>query len=235
MALVVAAARSGGLGFGGLSINIVCMTPFSDPRDISFPAPGGGTVFAHLYGSGDSVVVLAHGMRFNKESWSGQAAELVTAGFRVIAIDFRGYGKSVPGPNARPGFDDMYQDVLAAVRYARETGGKTVAVVGASMGGFASANAVVNGQPGEIDRVLLLAHPPIEHPELIAGPKLFVTAEGDSLAPQVREQYQKAPEPKELVVLPESAHAQNIFATEQAGPLMSEIVRFVSDTRAAGH
>lgn len=201
--------------------------------EVSFPTPDGGTVFAHLYGSGDRAVVLAHGVRFNKESWNDQATQLATAGFRVIALDFRGYGKSVAGPNARPGFEDFYQDVLAAVRYARETGANTVAVVGGSMGGFASANAVVNGKPGEIDRLVLLANPPIEHPERIAVPKLFVTTEGDSLAARVKEQFQKAPEPKELLSLAGSAHAQNIFATDQAGLLMKEILRFLSSTDAA--
>ena len=209
------------------------MASFADPENISFPTPDGGTAFAHLYGSGDRAVVLAHGVRFNKESWKDQAPQLAAAGFRVIAIDFRGYGNSVPGPNARPGFDDLYQDVLAAVRYARATGAKTVSVVGGSMGGFASANAVVNGSPGEIDRLVLLANPPVEHPERITAPKLFVTTEGDSLTAKVREQYRRAPEPKEIVVLPGSAHAQNIFATEQAAALMDEILRFLSVAGAA--
>jgi pimeloyl-ACP methyl ester carboxylesterase len=184
--------------------------PNLDPKDVSFPAPDGGTVFAHLYGGGDRAVVLAHGVRFNKESWKDQASQLATAGFRVLAIDFRGYGKSVAGPNSCPGFDDLYHDVLAAVRYARETGAQTVSVVGGSMGGFASANAVVNAQPGEIDRLVLLANPPIAAPQRLTGPKLFLTTVGDSLSPQIREQYQRAPEPKELVVLPGSAHAQTL-------------------------
>jgi pimeloyl-ACP methyl ester carboxylesterase len=207
----------------------------ADPKEVSFPTSDGGMVFANTYGTGDRAVVLAHGVRFNKESWKDQATLLASSGFRVIAIDFRGYGKSRGGPNARSGFDDMYMDVLGAVRYARETGAKTVAVVGGSMGGFASANAVINGKPGEIDRLVLLANPPIEHPERIASPTLFVTSEGDSLAPRVREQYQKAPEPKELLVLPGSAHAQNIFATDQSARLMKDILGFLSATGAAAH
>jgi len=39
-------------------------------------------------------VVLAHGGRFDKESWSKQAGALVSAGFLALAIDFRGEGKS---------------------------------------------------------------------------------------------------------------------------------------------
>lgn len=205
------------------------------PQAVSFPTQDGGVIYADEYGTGERAVVLAHGIRFNKESWKDQATHLAASGFRAIAIDFRGYGKSHGGPNARPGLDDLYLDVLGAVRYARETGAKTVVVVGGSMGGFASANAAVQSKPGEIDRLVLLANPPIGHPERIALPTLFATSEGDSLAPQVRDEYAKASGPKELLVLPGSAHAQNIFATDQGARLMQNILRFISETGAAAH
>ena len=56
-------------------------------KTISFPTEDGGLVFADLYGTGDRSVVLAHGGRFNKESWAKQAQQLVAAGFQVLAID----------------------------------------------------------------------------------------------------------------------------------------------------
>jgi pimeloyl-ACP methyl ester carboxylesterase len=48
-------------------------------------------------------VVLAHGARFNKASWAKQAEVLAKTGFRVLAIDFRGYGKSRGGDQSSPG------------------------------------------------------------------------------------------------------------------------------------
>jgi pimeloyl-ACP methyl ester carboxylesterase len=121
----------------------------------------------------------------------------------------------------------MYLDVLAAVDYLRAHGAKSVAVIGASMGGGASANAVVKGKPGAIDRLILLAPVPIENPERIIGPKLYAAAQGDPITPQVREQYAKAPEPKELLILDGSAHAQFLFTTDQGERLMKEILRFL--------
>lgn len=56
---------------------------------VSFATSDGGTVYADVYGKGDRGVVLAHGGRFNKESWEKQARTLAAAGFRVLAIDFR--------------------------------------------------------------------------------------------------------------------------------------------------
>jgi pimeloyl-ACP methyl ester carboxylesterase len=51
---------------------------------VSFPTGDGGSVHADLYGEGDRGVVLAHGGRFNKESWKAQAEALEKAGFRVV-------------------------------------------------------------------------------------------------------------------------------------------------------
>jgi len=207
----------------------------ASPQDlVSFPTDDGGRVYADLYGAGNRGVVLAHGGRFTKESWTKQALALADAGHRVLAIDFRGRGQSRGGPRLEPGEDGLRFDVLAAVRYLRENGASTVAVVGGSMGGGAAAEVATEAKPGEIDRLVLLAHSPIEHPERIAVPTLFILARDDPQAngtPRlvaIREQYEKAAGPKELVVLEGSAHAQFIFDTDQGDRLMREILRFLS-------
>src|SRR5271170_7455093 len=111
------------------------------PKTVSFPTEDGGMVFADLYGGGDRGVVLAHGGRFNKESWAPQARQLAAAGFRVLAIDFRGYGKS-HGPGDKDFDSAPFQlDVLAAVRYLRDAGAKSVSVMGGSFGGAAAGDA----------------------------------------------------------------------------------------------
>lgn len=204
------------------------------PEHVSFPTQDGGIVYANLYGKGDRGVVLAHGGRFNKESWEKQARALVKAGFRVLAIDFRGRGQSRGGAQTKPGDEGVRFDVLAAVRYLRKTGAKTVSVVGASFGGGAAAEASVEAEPGEIDRLVLLAHSPIDKPEQIKGRKLFIITRDDAndaglRLPRIREQYEKATGPKKLVILDGSAHAQFIFATEQGERLMREILRFLSE------
>lgn len=202
-------------------------TLLGGPEEVFFPTEDGGVVHADLYGAGSRGVVLAHGARFDKASWKDQATQLASAGFRVAAIDFRGYGKSYGGPHSHSPRDEMYLDVLAAVDYLRGQGAETVAVVGASMGGGASANAAVNAKPGTIDGLILLAPVPIQSPERITGPTLFVVAEGDPITPQVPEQFERAPEPKEMLVLDGSAHAQFLFGTEQSDRLMKAILRFL--------
>lgn len=203
------------------------------PRHVSFPTQDGGVVHADVYGEGNRAVVLAHGGRFNKESWTTQAQAMVEAGFRVLAIDFRGRGQSRGGPGARTPDEGVHFDVLAAVRYLHQADAKTVSVVGASFGGSAAARAAV-AAPGEIDRIVLLAAT-VDEPERLAGRKLFiltrddVSGAGTPRLPEIQRQYDRAPEPKALVILEGTAHAQFIFETPQGERLQKEILRFLSE------
>ncbi len=180
---------------------------------VSFPTQDGGVVYADLYGEGERGVVLAHGGRFDKAGWEKQARVLAKAGFRVLAIDFRGYGQS-RGPGASdPLGAPLHFDVLAAVRYLRKMGAKSISVVGASMGGGAAADASIEAKPGEIDRVVLLAAWASGPPEKLKGRKLFIVSRDDTRGDgvvrliKIREQYERTPEPKELLILDGSAHA----------------------------
>ena len=198
---------------------------------VSFPTQDGGIVYADMYGKGERCVVLAHGGPFNKESWEKQARVLESAGFRVLAIDFRGRGQSRGGTQLSAGDDGFHFDVLAAVRYLRRNGARTVSVVGASFGGDAAAQASIEA-PGEIERLVMLAAWNDE-PEKLRGRKLFIVARDDANSeglrlPRIRTCYEKAPEPKELIVLDGSAHAQFLFRTDQGERVMREILRFLS-------
>lgn len=193
------------------------------PKDVIFPSADGGTVDADLYGKGTSGVVFAHGAIFNKQSWAALAKQIAARGYRALAIDFRGYGKSRAGSDANA----LDQDVLAAVRWLHSQGVKSVSVIGGSMGGGASARAATEVKPGEIDKLILLSPVPIENPEkLKAAQIVFIASRHESLAPTVRQQYARAPKPKQLIMIDGSSHAQNIFATSQGKHLTDVILGF---------
>lgn len=214
-------------------------TAESDARveHVSFASEDGALIYADLYGQGDRGVVLAHGGRFTKESWQPQAQKLARAGYRVLAFDFRGFGKS-----HGPGDSDMFTapmqlDVLTAVRYLHNHGAKTVAVMGGSFGGTAAADASVASKPGEIDRLILLAAAGNGPAERIRAPLLEIVARDDAndeglRLPHILAWFDKAPQPKELIVLDGSAHAQFIFQTEQAERVMNDILRFLESANA---
>lgn len=202
-------------------------------EQVSFSTRDGALIYANLYGGGAHGVVLAHGGRFTKESWHEQIPDLVGAGFRVLAIDFRGYGQS-QAPTARsPAEDARNLDVLAAVEYLRRTGATTVSVVGASMGGDYAAEAA-EANPDKIDRLVLLAAGAYTPLIKTRARKLFIMSRDDIIGdnrprlPQIRSQYERASDPKYFIALEGSAHAQLIFGTNQGNRLMQEILRFLS-------
>lgn len=123
---------------------------------------------------------MAHGGLLTKESWAKQAQVLAAAGFRVIAIDFRGFGESRESGQADSDTAPHPLDVLAAVKYLRKAGVRTVSLVGGSFGGVAAARAMADLKPGEIDRLVLLAAKPDVPPEKLPGPKLFIVARDDA-------------------------------------------------------
>lgn len=220
------------------ALGLVCgaATEATAQSAIAIRAEDSGIIHADAYGSGDRGVVLAHGGRFDRTSWKPQALVLAGMGFRVVAIDFRAAVEARNGRETPCLYDAtcLSKDVVAAVRHLRRTGAKTVSIVGGSLGGGAAAQATIEAQPGEIDRIVLLAHMLIDTPEKMPGRKLFIVARNDlggNNRPRlegIRKQYEQAPDPKELVVLEGSGHAQFVFQTDQGRPLMREIVRFLS-------
>jgi dienelactone hydrolase len=200
----------------------------------SFPAKDGGIVYADEYGSGGRGVVLVHGARFDRTSWKDQALRLQGAGLHVLAVDLRDHGLS-HGPASTPPRVGYPLDVLAAVGYLRAHGAGSIALVGASMGGWAAGSAAIQAPAGAIQAMVLLAASPVREPEKLPGRKLFIVARGDTTGngthrlTWVREQYRRAPGPKKLVILEGSAHAQFLFGTDQGERLMSEMLRFLSE------
>jgi pimeloyl-ACP methyl ester carboxylesterase len=213
-----------------IALLFVWLTPAQER--LSFPADDGGVVSANVYGTGDRGIVLAHGGRLDKDNWHQQAQALASAGFRVLAFDFRGHGQSKAAAG-RPADEGRRFDVLAAIRYLRNSGARTVSVVGASMGGDYAAEAA-EAEPDAIDRLVLLAAGAYTPLVRAKARKLFLMSRDDVIGdnkprmPPIRNQYEKASGPKEFVVLEGSAHAQALFQTNQADRVMREIVRFLS-------
>jgi alpha-beta hydrolase superfamily lysophospholipase len=85
-------------------------------------------------GSGKATVILAHGSLDNLCETLTVARKLLAEGYRVVALDFRGFGRSEsPSKNGRR----LGRDLAAAVAHARRTGAERIFLMGASMGGAA--------------------------------------------------------------------------------------------------
>lgn len=201
---------------------------------VRIPVPGRPTALdADLYGKGTKYVILAHGGRFGKESWRKQAQALMASGLAALAIRFRGDTEKPDGSTTSAGSPaENAQDVLAAAAYLHKKGASTVAAVGASFGGDAVGDANAQSPPGTISRIVLLGSSAGSTPERLNGRKLFIVAQDDRNAwgprlPEIKLHFERAPEPKKLIVVSGSAHAQFLFETDQASYVMDQILRFL--------
>jgi pimeloyl-ACP methyl ester carboxylesterase len=100
------------------------------------------------------------------------------------------------------------------------------------MGGAAAGDASIVSKPGEIDRIVMLGAAPNLPADKLKSPALFIVARDDTSGdgprlPGIKAQFEKAPEPKKLVVLEGSAHAQYLFDTDQGERVMDEIMRWL--------
>src|SRR5260370_28860664 len=101
------------------------------------------------------------------------------------------------------------------------------------MGGGAGGDVSILSERGEMHGLVFLDAAPNGSAEKLKAPSLFIVARDDASAdgprlPGIRAQYEKAPQPKELIILEGSAHAQFLFQTDQGQRVMREILRFLS-------
>jgi non-heme chloroperoxidase len=117
----------------------------------------GTEIYYKDWGTGP-VVTFSHGWPLNADAWDGQMLFLAQNGYRVVAHDRRGHGRS---SQPTTGNDmDGYADDLAAVIEALDL--RDVTLVGHSTGGGEVARYIGRHGTGRVAKaVLLAAVPPI--------------------------------------------------------------------------
>jgi pimeloyl-ACP methyl ester carboxylesterase len=210
-----------------IGIGLVAVAPIAEAaQEVSFPTTDGGEIYGLLRGDGPHAVVLAHGQIFDKESWDPLATLLAERGLRVLAIDFRGYGKSKGGPRQRA----YVFDVIGAVRYLRSEGATRISLVGGSIGGSAVSTAASLRGVGDLARIVLLSPVTIDRPQQIRGSKLVVVSQEERrLVRRLLPLFARLREPKTWKEFPGSAHGQRLFDTEHGEELTELISAFLLD------
>lgn len=101
-------------------------------------------------------IVLIHGWPLSAESWSEQIPALTAAGYRVVAYDRRGFGRS---DKPRSGYDyNTFAKDLAAVLDTLDL--RDVTLVGFSMGGGEVARYIANHGQDRLRSVVFAAAVP---------------------------------------------------------------------------
>ncbi len=158
------------------------------------------------WGSGERGVVLAHGSAFDAASWEAQATAIAEQGATVVAVE-----------------DTSPDSIEAAVAALRDEGIEDIALIGGSSGADAILQ-LLSDQPDLASELILIS--PNSAVRLEGDqPKLFVASEDESVADVSEELADSAAGDENAVeLLPGSAHAQNIFDTDQAEPLLDLIL-----------
>jgi non-heme chloroperoxidase len=115
-------------------------------------AKDGTRIFFKDWGSGKPVV-LSHGWPLDADAWDSQMLFLVQNGYRVIAHDRRGHGRS--GQSSSGNDVDTYADDLAAVINALDL--KDATLVGHSMGGGEVARYIGRHGSSRVAKAVLIS------------------------------------------------------------------------------
>lgn len=131
----------------------------------------GCQLYWESYGSeaAPAVLLLHHGLG-SVRSWKRQISPLAAAGWRVVAYDRWGYGRSVRRPEFQPGF--LRQDVEHCRRLLEALGIGACAVVGHSDGGSIGLMLAAL-HPARVSRLVVVAAHIYVEPKMQAGLELI--------------------------------------------------------------
>lgn len=201
---------------------------------VTFDTPDGATINGELYGSGDTAVIFS--VMGNCDPGWREFAQLTAAqGLTSLTYLWRGCRES--GSMDEDEIQKFVDDLRGAIAFMREQGATKIILVGASLGGCASAKLTVESQ---IDGLVVVASPPeivqwgfaIEASDLDSDiPKLFITAKEDDTVPveATQELFNLAAEPKEWKTFPGTAHGTEIFDTQNKDEFQQTILEFIID------
>ncbi len=194
---------------------------------VTFSTDDGLTLEGRRFGSGSTLVVLAHMRPATMDSWFDFARVLAAEGYSALAFNFRGYGNS-----EGDGFD-VDTDALAAIDFGGSLGAQEVFVIGASMGGTGAVTA--SAQRPVAGTISLSAPAGFEGADAVTAapslpaPILLVAAVTDTPYPSDAATIDAAATvPSEVVILSGSAHGTNLFA-EHGDDLTALILGFLSE------
>jgi len=206
----------------------------ADGERVQITATDGVQLTGTLYGTRGPGVVLGHMYPADQRSWSGFAAELSGAGYRVLTFDFRGYGES--GGSKDIGAID--RDMDGAYRYLVGRKIQPIVLGGASMGGTA---ALIVAARVRVAGVVTLSAPvafrgldAADAVTRVRASKLFIAAEGDEAASAAAVRLAAiAPEPKATRLCPGAAHGTDLLTGAPAGEVRRAMRDFIA-TQAPG-
>jgi uncharacterized protein len=243
-ALASAVALAGCAGLGGRRaddpgpVNPSTATPTGPTagRTVSFTSADGVALTGTLFGTGTTGVVLSNMGDNDPADWERFAPMLSQQGYLVLAYTFRDAARSSRF-TAEMG-TDTEADLAGAIAYLQEQGADTIVLIGASLGGMATASLV--GADGVRAAVVLSS--PVRVPDadyavdrqaLAANtiPVLYIAADADPVVPaaDTRRLYELTAGPREWQSYPEQVHGSELLDSGSAGQVTARIIGFLAE------
>ncbi|MBK8784839.1 MAG: alpha/beta hydrolase [Anaerolineales bacterium] len=213
-------------------------TPTPASQQVTFTTPDGASLEGIVHGSGDVAVIFSV-MGNCKRGWEDMADLVAQNGMTALTYQWRGCMDS--GGVDEDEIQKFVDDLRGAITFMREQGAKKIILVGASLGGCASAKLTVESQA---DGLVVVASPAeisqwgfaIETRDMDSDiPKLFITAKEDDTVPVelTQELYNLAAEPREWQTYPGTAHGTDLFDTQHRGEFQQRILEFILTIKSA--
>jgi esterase/lipase len=202
------------------------------PEQVTFSTPDDAVLTGTVYGVGNVAVIFSV-MGNCKRGWEDMAELVAQHGMTALTYQWRACRESAGAVEAE--LQKFVDDLRGAITYMRAQGAQKIILAGASLGGVASAKLAVESSPNGL---IIVASPrEIEdwNIEITLGdvnidmPKLFITAENDSVVPmeKSRELFDLVAEPKEWETYPGTAHGTDLFETESGEAMQNRILEFL--------
>jgi dienelactone hydrolase len=191
------------------------------------------TLSGTLYGRGTTAVIFSNRSDNGQESWAMMAERAAQAGYLALTFDYRAWRGN--GQFDLELLNRADADLLAAAEFVRAEGAQSIALVGASLGGIASAKDTAEIAPA----ALIIIGSPMGNPALTIKvepaelqndvPKLFIASAADTLVPaaDTQEMYGLAAEPKTYFEYPGSAHATDLLLGSEAEAVAQKLLDFL--------
>lgn len=194
-----------------------CLSQGDGFRQVSFAAADGVRLNGITTGKGALGLVLGHQVGSDSCEWYAMAKVFAAHGYRVLAIDFRGFGLS-PVPK-RGSTTALAADVGGAAAEVRRLGAQRVVAIGSSMGGTA---VVIAGATRAYHLAGIVSisgagsfwgNDALQAARRLKIPARFMAAKEDGTFPDdARTMKNRAPTTdKALLVLPGGAHGTSLL------------------------
>lgn len=201
---------------------------------VKFTTSDGMKLDGTIYGRGRTALIFSNQTDTAQRDWAPFAQLAASNGYLALVYDYRGRGDS----QGSFIIDKLDTDVRAAIAFVHSQGARQVALIGASIGGAATARAAA---AEHVNAVVLLSAPAdftgleaddtvIEH---LGAPTLFLNSIGDNYSAAIQHMYDVAAQPKQIKLYPGVDHGVELVYDDKYGAEVQQLILTFLATYAA--